>query len=371
MTVIKFMEDYVPCWLSDKFREECCKQDTWNPHIPADPMMITRMLTWSRTKDKNEFWSVVSQIIAGNFKTPDAIQALINDVPAKMIKKEMTIADFVCKHMPCTIAESFMRQSKEHKMWNGDDKATKDLITEYLPWMQTKEKGAYWGKVHAIVNNNFHDLVGMKIAFEQFIKETTKQETPEIKPMTIGQFTDNYIPYWAYTKFVAECCKQNTWEPLNQAYPNMIDGMLKWDKTDNGDLWNEINEIIIDNFDTPKLIQAEINDIRDKFSPSKPQPKEESSENKETNKMKLDKYANQTVATVTLVEGVDISDLSPSSIIAQIKAHKRAVKDLEEAGISGAYLNRESAKHNLAISTLQTELNSRVSAEPTPAPAEA
>ena len=186
--------------------------------------------------------------------------------------------------------------------------------------------------------------------------------------MTIGHFTDNYIPYWAYTQLVNECHKQKTWEPHNEACPDMIEGMLYWDETNNHHLWCEINEIIRDNFDTPKLIQCKINDIRDKFSPSKTQPKEESLENKETNKMKLDKYVNQTVATVTLVEGVDISDLSPSSIIAQIKANKRAIKDLEEAGISGAYFTQEKTKHELAVSTLQAELNSRASA---PAPAEA
>jgi len=193
--------------------------------------------------------------------------------------------------------------------------------------------------------------------------------------MTVQFFFMNYIPWWLYDDFVNEAKKQKAWNPEDVAYRGMIDMKLSWKRTSQGrEFWEKVHGIIMKDFDTPELLLEKLNALRAKLSPSQPPPKEESLENKteKTDKMKLDKYANQTVATVTLVEGVDISDLSPTSIIAQIKAHKRAVKDLEEAGISGAYLNCEAAKHNLAVTTLQAELNSRVSTcAAAPAPAEA
>ena len=76
--------------------------------------------------------------------------------------------------------------------------------------------------------------------------------------------------------------------------------------------------------------------------------------------MRLDKYADQTVATVTLVEGQDVTDLTPSSIIAQIKARKKAVRELTEAGITGAYIEREKAEHEKAIIVLLDTLNGSV-----------
>lgn len=89
--------------------------------------------------------------------------------------------------------------------------------------------------------------------------------------------------------------------------------------------------------------------------------------------MSLPKYANQTVAVVTLVEGYDVTEFSATEIINQIKARKKATRDLSEAGISGAYLDQEVADHAKAVVILQAELNGRarsLPAAPVAAPAD-
>lgn len=80
---------------------------------------------------------------------------------------------------------------------------------------------------------------------------------------------------------------------------------------------------------------------------------------KQTDKM-LHKYADQIVAKVTLVEGADVTDLSPSQIISQINARNKEIKSLQEAGITGAYFDKQKRDQETAIKVLQDELNSRI-----------
>ena len=74
------------------------------------------------------------------------------------------------------------------------------------------------------------------------------------------------------------------------------------------------------------------------------------------------KYESEAVTNLTLVHGQDVSELKDREIISQIKAHKKIISDLSEAGLTGAYLVTKSKENEEAIKALQAELNSRVPA---------
>lgn len=73
----------------------------------------------------------------------------------------------------------------------------------------------------------------------------------------------------------------------------------------------------------------------------------------------LHKYADKPVATPTLVNGQDVTDLSDREILNQIKARKKSVEEIVATGATGAYVDHIRAQEGLAIDALLKELNSR------------
>ena len=73
----------------------------------------------------------------------------------------------------------------------------------------------------------------------------------------------------------------------------------------------------------------------------------------------LNKYADKPVATPTLVNGQDVTDLTDREILHQIKARKKSVEEIVATGATGAYLDNFTAQEGLAIAALLKELNSR------------
>lgn len=175
--------------------------------------------------------------------------------------------------------------------------------------------------------------------------------------MTRLEFLQTYFPVAMAKSVVEQSQEQNQWQPNKEADNYLIYLSFDWKKTKEGyKFWDETDSLLIENYNVPanlkKLLQAHWNKHH-KISPHV----EEEQQNKTS--MKLDKYAEKTVANVTLVEGIDISDLKPTQLIAMIKGYKKEVKDLEDTGITGAYVTAEKAKATLAIDTLLAELNRR------------
>lgn len=73
----------------------------------------------------------------------------------------------------------------------------------------------------------------------------------------------------------------------------------------------------------------------------------------------LHKYADKPVATPTLVNGQDVTDLSDREILNQIKARKKSVEEIIATGAVGAYVDHFRTQEGIAIEALLKELNSR------------
>ena len=73
----------------------------------------------------------------------------------------------------------------------------------------------------------------------------------------------------------------------------------------------------------------------------------------------LHKYADKPVATPTLVNGQDVTDLSDREILNQIKARKKSVEEIVATGATGAYVDHFRTQEGIAVEALLKELNSR------------
>jgi hypothetical protein len=87
----------------------------------------------------------------------------------------------------------------------------------------------------------------------------------------------------------------------------------------------------------------------------------------QTNKNMLHKYADKPVATPTLVNGQDVTDLSDREILNQIKARKKSIEEIVATGATGAYVDHFRTQEGIAIEALLKELNSRAPQAAAPA----
>jgi hypothetical protein len=155
--------------------------------------------------------------------------------------------------------------------------------------------------------------------------------------------------------------------PMNLRGLDSIDLAFKWRGTPEGDeFWNDVDNQVLSvqklggSFDMPPhhswttCVDASSaplsghNGLETPNDGHKPQ----------TTTM-LHKYADKPVATPTLVNGQDVTDLSDREILNQIKARKKSVEEIVATGATGAYVDHIRAQEGLAIDALLKELNSR------------
>lgn len=87
------------------------------------------------------------------------------------------------------------------------------------------------------------------------------------------------------------------------------------------------------------------------------QPEESTKQTNTKTKTMLDKYSAQAVATVTLVYGTDVSELSAKQCLSAIKANNDEIKSLTESGVTGPYVDQQIAARRAANAALVAQLN--------------
>jgi hypothetical protein len=141
-------------------------------------------------------------------------------------------------------------------------------------------------------------------------------------------------------KAINNCIKQKGIKKLaDQAYDieEAIDAAMKWDETPEGcGYWERV-------YCSPNshTISAEGN----KPEALTPTPNT------------MSKYAEMPVATPTLVFGTDVTDMTPTGLIATISANNKQIESLHETGIESPYITQQMAGLKAANAALVAELN--------------
>lgn len=169
-------------------------------------------------------------------------------------------------------------------------------------------------------------------------------------------------PFW---KAIIQNAIHEDGESHQLASPATIKSMVvtplfTWRKTPEGhDFWRDVSRSLCGECPLPQPhLSWSIQDAPQPISghngletPNQGQP--------QTTKAMLHKYADKPVATPTLVNGQDVTDLSDREILNQIKARKKSVEEIVATGATGAYVDHFRTQEGIAVEALLKELNSR------------